>query len=490
MTPIQLPSREAMQAAYREGEEAVLKMFDMLVNHMRAMEGRLQTLEDQQNKDSHNSSKPPSSDGFKKPKPHSLRHRSGKKAGGQFGHVGVRLEPVAKPEHTVVHSVKRCRKCQASLEQISVEKIERRQVFDLPEEIRLEVTEHQAESKTCPSCGEQNEAEFPSEVTQETQYGVRVQAQMAYFNVYHFIPMERTAEIIEDLYQQPISAGTVAATSAKVAEQVKSVHEQVRSYLTKTEEAVHFDETGMRVAGKLNWLHSVSTERATLFQIHAKRGEAAIEKVGILPKRTGWSIHDFWKPYLKYLQARHGTCNSHLRRELAFVNEQYHQTWAVEMDTLLLNIKRTVEVAKEQGLPALSKSQEATFQGEYDRLVLQGLEVNPTPPRVEGKRGRVKQSPPKNLLDRLRDHSAKVLAFMYDFKVPFDNNLAERDIRMAKVKQKVSGGFRSSDGAEVFSRVRSYISTARKINQRILEVLRLALTGSPYVPEFVTALAE
>jgi transposase len=466
MPPIQFPSREEMQASYRQGEEAVLVVYDLLVSTIRALEARTQALEDQQNKDSHNSSKPPSSDGFKKPSPHSLRHRSGKKAGGQVGHVGARLE------------------------HLPAEKVTKRQVFDLPEEVQLEVTEHQAETKTCPWCGERNEAEFPAEVTQETQYGVRVRAQMAYFNVYHFIPMERTAELIEDLYQQPVSAGTVVTTSAKVAEQVKSVIEQIRSHLIKTEDAVHFDETGMRVAGKLNWLHSASTERATLYQIHAKRGEAAIVKIGILPKRTGWSIHDFWKPYLKYQQAKHGACNAHILRELTFVAEQYQQTWAAEMQLLLLNIQHAVETAKAQGQTSLPKRQEDAFQSDYDRLVLQGLEVNPAPPRVEGKRGRVKQSQPKNLLDRLRDHKAMVLAFMVDFKVPFDNNLAERDIRMAKVKQKVSGSFRSSDGSEVFCLVRSYISTARKNNQPILNALALALSGSPYVPSFATTLAE
>jgi transposase-like protein len=357
----------------------------------------------------------------------------------------------------------------------------------LPEEIRLEVTEHQVEAKTCPLCGEWNEAEFPLEVAQETQYGVRVRAQIAYFNVYHFIPMERTAELIEDLYQQPVSAGTVAATSVKVAEQVKSVNAQIRSYLIATEEAVHFDETGMCVANKLNWLHSASTERATLYQTHAKRGADAIEKIGILPKRKGWSIHDFWKPYLKYTQARHGLCNSHILRELTFVAEQYQQTWAVDLHNLLLTIKQAVDRAKAQGRIALSKRQQHAFQSDYDRLVQQGLEVNPAPARIEGKRGRVKQSPSKNLLDRLRDHHAKILAFMYAFDVPFDNNLAERDIRMAKVKQKVSGSFRSSEGADAFCLIRSYISTARKNNQRILDVLHRALSGSPFVPSFVTA---
>jgi len=490
MTPMQLPNREAMRTAYLEGEEAVLKIFDQLATAIRTLESQLQALEDQKNKASHNSSKPPSSDGDKKRSPHSLRHRSGKKAGGQVGHEGARLEAVNKPDHSIVHRVKRCQACGMELEGVPAEKVAKRQVFDLPEEVRLEVTEHQAEIKTCPCCGEQNEAEFPPGVTQATPYGERVQAQMVYFNGYHFIPMERTAEVLEDLSQQPVSVGTVAAVIAKVAEQVKPVNEQVRKYLIQTEEAVHFDETGTHVTGKLNWLHSASTERATRYQTHARRGEAAIEEIGILPKRTGWSMHDCWKPYRQYTQARHGVCNSHLLRELTFVSEQYHQSWATDMDNVLLNIKHTVETAKAQGQPALSTSQAQAFYNEYDRLFQQGLEINPTPPRVEGQRGRVKPSPPKNLLDRLRDHPEKVLAFMDNFDVPFDNNLAERDIRMAKVKQKVSGGFRSSEGANAFCQVRSYISTARKNNQRILEALRLALSGSPYVPEFVTALAE
>jgi len=490
MSSIQLPTREEMRASYRQGEEAVLDMYALLVSVIRALEARVQALEDQRNKDSHNSSQPPSSDGFKQAVRRSLRQRSGKKAGGQVGHVGARLEPVSKPEHVIVHSVEHCQNCQACLEHLKAEQVEKRQVFDLPEEVKLEVTEHQAEVKTCQSCGQRNVAEFPPEVTQATQYGSRVRAQMVYFNAYHFIPMERTAEIIEDLYQQPISAGTVVTAGEKVAEQVKPVNEQVRTYLTYTENAVHFDETGTRLTGKLNWLHSASTERATFYQIHAKRGEAAMQKIGILPKRTGWSIHDFWKPYLKYQQAKHGVCNAHILRELIFNAEQYQQTWATEMRDLLLNIKQAVETAKAQERTALPEPHKSAFESHYDRLVQQGLESNPAPPRLEGKRGRVKQSPPKNLLERLRDHKQKVLAFMCDFKVPFDNNLAERDIRMAKVKQKVSGGFRSPQGADTFCQVRSYISTARKNKQPILDVLFQALSGSPYVPDFVTALAE
>jgi len=487
MTPIEVPNREEMRAIYHQGEEAVLEVYKMLVEIIRAMEARVQALEDQIEKDSHNSSKPPSSDGLKKPVKSRKRHVSGKKVGGQAGHSGHRLEPVEKVDHVEVHKVKRCQRCAEHLELISAEQITKRQVFDLPEEIKLEVTEHQAEVKTCPFCGKKNTAAFPLGVTQATQYGPRLCAQIVYFNQYHFIPVERTVEIVEDLYGHTISAGTVPAISEKVAAQVQPVHEEIRDYLTKTQEAVHFDETGMRVSGKLYWLHSASTKQATLCQIHSKRGSEAMDEIGILPKRIGWSIHDFWKPYLKYQQAQHGLCNAHLVRELIFLAEQHQQLWATELLELLLKIKQAVETTQQHDWKALSSEQQIDFEKAYDHIVAQGEQANPPPKKVEGKRGRLKQSPARNLLDRLRDHKEKVLAFMYDFKVPFDNNLAERDIRMAKVHQKVSGGFRSNNGSNTFSHVRSYISTARKNDQRILDVLYLALSGSPYRPSFLTA---
>lgn len=484
MTPVQLPSREEMRALSHQGEAAVIAVYDMLVSTIRTLEARVQVLEDQLKKDSHNSGKPPSSDGMKKPIKSKKRHKSGKKAGGQVGHVGHRLEPVEKPDYVAVHRVKHCQHCDISLDEIATDRFERRQIFDLPEEIKLEVTEHQSEVKTCPACGKESKAEFPFGVTQATQYGPRLGAQIVYFNEYHFIPMERTAEIVQDLYGQPISAGTVPAINRKVAEQVKQVNEEIKAYLRSTEEAVHFDETGTKVAGKLHWLHSASTKQATHYCIHAKRGTKAMDAMDILPKRTGWSIHDFWKPYLKYQQAKHGLCNAHHVRELIFITEQYQQIWAKEMLDLLLKIKQTVEIAQEQGRSALSDKQRKTFESQYNQLVAQGEEANPPPDRVIGQRGRVKQSPARNMLDRLSNHKEKVLAFMYDFKVPFDNNLAERDIRMTKVHQKVSGGFRSENGADTFCHVRGYISTARKNGQRILDVLYQALAGSPYRPSF------
>ena len=310
---------------------------------------------------------------------------------------------------------------------------------------------------------------------------------MVYFNEYQFIPLSRTTEAIEDLYQQPVAEGTVVTAAEDTAEQVAPVNQKIKDYLTETETPVHFDETGVRVDSKLKWLHSASTEQATYYEIHARRGSQAMDAIGILPKRTGWSIHDYWKPYLKYEQAKHGGCNTHVVRDLIFIIEQKQQPWAAEMLDLLLHIKQTVEMAKDLEQTALPDQQIADFTWRYDQIVATGLLVNPTPTRIAGKRGRVKQSFAKNMLDRLRDHKGMVLAFMYDFKVPFDNNLAERDIRMTKVQQKVSGGFRSNDGSKTFCTVRSYISTARKNGQPVLDVLYQALNGTPYVPPFISA---
>jgi len=480
-----MPSREEVQDIYAQGEDAV---YGFIASIVQKLEARLQALEDRLDKDSHNSSKPPSSDGLKKTVKPRKRHGSNKKAGGQAGHVGSRLEPVEDPDHFVVHSVKRCQGCTGSLAEIMPVQVVKRQVFDLPLEIKLEVTEHQAEVKLCPECGVENVAEFPSDVSQPTQYGPRIGAQMVYFNQYHFVPMERTAEIMQDLYGQSVSNGTIPTVNERMAEQVRPVTEDIRTYLIKTEEPVHFDETGMKISGKLHWLHSAGTKVATFCRIHAKRGAEALDAIGILPKRTGWSVHDFWKPYLKYQQARHALCNAHLIRELVFLVEQHQQGWAGELLDVMLKIKQAVEIAQQEQRCTLQPEQIADFEAHYQRCVAQGEQTNPPTVRVARQRGKVKQSVARNLLDRLRDHREKILAFMYDFNVPFDNNLAERDIRMAKIHQKVSGGFRSENGAEAFGHIRSYIATARKNGQPVLAALVQALSGSPFRPAFLAAL--
>jgi len=500
METLWTPSLEDIHQAYTQGEEAVVALvMQMVAQHaellavvqqqqetIRRLEDRVHTLEDQLAKNSSNSGKPPSSDGLKKPRHRSLRQMSGKRSGGQPGHAGHTLKAVADPDHITTHAAQRCQHCSESLEAVPAHQHEKRQVFDLPP-LRVEVTEHQAEVKQCPHCGRISKGQFPGEVTQPVQYGPRIKAQAVYFNQYQFIPLQRVGEVFADLYAHPLGDASIVAACEEVAAQVEPINQQIKAHLASVEAVVHFDETGARVAGKLHWLHSTSTEHLTHYTVHAKRGAQALRDINILPELKGVAVHDGYQSYFQFANVTHALCNAHHLHELKFLQERHEQTWAAQMTALLVEMKQAVENAKALDAP-LPPEAIADFDVRYDDLIDAGLQANPQSEQTSlqpKKRGRIKQSPAKNLLDRLQRHKTAVLAFLYDDKAPFDNNQADRDIRMVKLKQKISGGFRTEPGAQSFCHIRSYISTARKNGENVLDILNLALNGTPFVPVFV-----
>lgn len=488
MEPVRLPSETEIKVAYAAGEEAVLKLFQ---DTLTTLAERVQKLEDQLAKNSGNSSKPPSSDGLAKPAPQSLRKSQGRKSGGQPGHVGHKLERVKKPDQVETHAVEKCQHCQKSLKQAQVVRMEKRQVLDLPK-VRIVVTEHQAQVKRCSGCGQETRAEFPKGVTQAVQYGPEAKAQMAYLNYEQHIPLKRVGDVFEEFYGHRPAEGTIYAAGVEVAQLVQPTVAAIKEHLALREAVLGVDETGLRIDGKLHWLHTTGTAGLTYYAYHSKRGQAALEAIDILTRFQGRVMHDDWSAYFHY-DCQHALCNAHHLRALQFLQERYPQKWVGALIDLLLKIKKKVETVQGNNQSQLSQRQQTSYGTHYDQLIRQGLRANPPPnpnQRHPGQRGRLKQSPARNLLLRLRDHRRAVLAFMSDFRVPFDNNQSERDLRMMKVKQKISGCFRSADGAQIFCQIRSYLSTARKNGQMALQSLRLAFLGSPYLPSFVTPLAE
>jgi len=486
MEPIRLPNEKEIKAVYEEGKEAVFELFqDTFV----ALAERIQKLEDQLAKNSRNSGKPPSSDGIDKPAPRSLRKRSRKRSGGQKGHVGYKLEMVKKPDHIKKYKVAHCAHCQKSLKRQKVERVEKRQVFDLPK-VQMEVTEHQAQVKQCPCCGKETRAEFPKEVKQAVQYGTEAKSQMIYLNHEQHIPLKRTCDVFEEFYAHRPAEGTIYAAGAEAAELVTPVTEAIKEHLTMLEQVIGNDETGMRIGGRLYWLQTTGTAFLTYYAYHQKRGKIAMDAIHILPHFKGRVVHDDLPVYFQY-GFQHALCNAHHLRVLLFLQERYPQKWIEPLIALLLKIKKKVETVQRGHQTELSERQRTIYFAQYDKLIQQGLRANLPPnatSRKPGQRGRLKQSPARNLLLRLKKHKAAVLAFMTDFKVPFDNNQSERDLRMMKVKQKVSGCFRSEAGAGIFCRIRTYLSTARKNGQMALSALRLAFMGTPYLPSFVSPL--
>jgi len=442
-------------------------------------EVRLQAVEDQLAKNSRNSGKPPSSDGLKK-KVHSLREKGQRKSGGQKGHDGKTLEMVSDPHHYARHSVTVCGMCGTNLTDVAVERIEKRQVFDVPE-VQIEVTEHQGEVKCCPACQAEVKATFPDGVERAVQYGRRLQAQAVYLTMYQLVPLARTCELLGDFYGHTPSEAFILQSVQTVYDELDRPLAVIREQLIQAD-VMRNDETGMRVEGQLNWLHVASTDTLTYYAVHPKRGQKAMRDIGLLPQFKGTSLHDAFVSYFQFDNCDHALCNAHHLRELRFVAEQYQQVWASDMAQLLRDAKNEVETGGSQQ-HRLSPERLRYYHQRYDELLRQGDEANPPPDiPLPPKRGRKQQAPPKNLLGRLQKYKSATLAFLSDFRIPFDNNLAERDVRMMKVKQKISGTFRTRRGAEIFCDIRSYISTVRKQGHLVIQAIHNALLGQPYLP--------
>jgi len=383
---------------------------------------RMTELEARLNMNSKNSSKPPSSDGYKKSNKNNSREKSGRTTGGQHGHKGKTLAKVEKPD-TIV-DIKTPDQCNCGCDLKDVRDIlKTRQVFDLPE-IKINVTEYVTHEKVCPSCGKVHTTEFPVEVAQPTQYGDNLKALMGYLVTYQFIPLNRTVELIRDITGQTISEGTLVNVSQLLYKELEQPLKDIKAMLVNSD-VVHFDETGIRDRGKLNWMHVASTPTLTCYEAHKNRGGKASGDIGILPNFKGTAVHDHWKPYYNYTDCSHAECNAHNVRYLRDILENYKQEWAGDMISLLIEINRRVETLKEGKYEGMAFEETLTWLGRYHELIEKGIQEDcQKSPKAFNKKGKEKKSKSLQLLFKLQKYDIETLTFMYDFDVPFDNNLA------------------------------------------------------------------
>lgn len=433
-------------------------------------------------KDSSNSSKPPSTDGYAK-KTRSLRQKSGKKPGGQAGHTGCTRSLVENPDEILVVPPRQCEQCQTSLQGLPAGGSQRRQVVELPE-IKAKVIEYQALEVCCPNCLHVTRGTFPDEVRAAVQFGPMVKGIALYLLYGQLLPYSRTAELLTDLCGCPLSPGTLETFVAEGAERLVETEEMMKQALREADVQGN-DETGIRVQGLLHWLHVARTDRLTHYAVHRKRGKEATDAIGILPQFHGIMEHDSYSSYPQYTQCEHGLCNAHPLREWHFFSEHEKQEWAGQLKEHLLTCHKTVEEARARGETSLEASVISHLTCTYHHLIEIGLAAQPPPPSpgpAPKKRGRVKQTKAKNLLDRLQRDAASFLLFMSDFRVPFTNNGSEQDLRMVKVQQKISGTFRSQTGPVAFCRIRGYFSTLAKQGYRLCLVACQIFAGVPLSP--------
>ena len=467
------------QLSHSEKDALIL----MLQEQIATLQEAVKQVQSRLHMNSRNSSKPPSSDGLNKPAPKSLRVGGQNPTGGQKGHPGSTLKQAAQPDNIVVHDVPdQCQACQSKLPFAYVN--ETRQVFDLPS-LKFEVTEHHAMQAIC-KCGRVHTGEFPLGVNAGVQYGPRAQAAMVHLNLNHAVSIQRTAALMQDFFGLSVSQAMVVKAGVAGAGILQPTVQAIGQGAVSAA-VLHADETGLRVAKKLHWLHVLATDTLTWMGCHPKRGTEAFDALALLEKFQGVLVHDGWIPY-KALLCQHALCNAHHLRELTYLLEEQGQAWAGDMIELLTHASHqdNVNCADGQSPNYEAQKYQATVRNLrdlYDAILEQAQAANPTAPST-GKRGRPKQSKATNLIGRLRVYSDDVWRFMTQADVPFTNNLAEQTVRMPKVKQKVSGCFRTLQGAQTYCVIRSYCATMQKQEANIFESLVTTFKGAPPQPCF------
>jgi transposase len=479
--------RPSIQAAFEQGGvDAICRLVVGLLNehemrHQAVIakhEARIAQLEMRLNKNSSNSSKPPSSDGLKRTT--SLRPgNTGRKPGGQPGHTGHTLHRVPNPDKIVDLQLPQCPQCAMGLTDVEATSIERRQVFDLPPR-SIEVTEYRAASKVCPGCGGVHSAAFPAIAAAATQYGPRFNAVMAYLHGTHLLPYARTAEVCGDIFGHRPSAAAVASSMVQAAAHMAPTVDLIADALA-IQALAHSDETGVRCEGKTRWMHVCCNAWLTHLSFGGQRGSAGFDVAGILKRFKGVLVHDFWIAYF-VLECVHSYCNAHLLRELKAMRELNGHVWAGQISAVLLEMKAAAEEAVKNGEQVVPAALHLRLYERYESLLAAAQQAHPE--NIERKpgqrRGRIKQSAEYSLLARLAEHRSGVLRFFDNPGMPFDNNQAERDLRMLKVQQKTSGCFRTESGANLFCTFRSYVCTAKKLGLNLLDEISAAFAGAPF----------